>query len=563
MSYEQGGSTQPYHQVPGASAPRPVTGPGPFAGVPARDYVTDVTAALLLLVSLAFRWDSQANASEHVVIVLLTVLSVLSLSLFYLARTGALPASWHVGTVINVRAAANLPFAILVVVYVVRDIVYAFNTSSGGGLGPALALGLVGVALAAMPRAAELVDPTFTAHQRHTWRGLLTGVFGLLIALQALAVVSFLVELVRSSDDARSKITGLVIALIVLALTTYVTVVPVRGARGGQLDSHAIAVALGAAATLWHLIAGASGLDDGGLFGFMMPSVGTGTAVLALLPAVAALLLSPALAPAGTGAQGHDSWLRTAGRASSITAGLAGTTAGLLFLLVILVAADSNGVDGKLVVLALLMALAVAAALVARGALVSNPAAGRQTALVATGVVVAMTIVVFAMIQSGASDFDSTTLHLLVYGGVGAYVAAGPWLFWIGAALPGLVFFALLAPLPVRVYYGYVPTTTPTGGPTTASHAPAAAPAHQGHATPPPPPPAPAPAPAPTGSHGFSVAQAADPTIDPNLLARIAQEAPELRPHVAANPAAYEGLVQWLGSLGDPSVDAALATRRP
>ncbi|WP_418276536.1 hypothetical protein ACNHYB_01070 [Isoptericola jiangsuensis] len=58
----------------------------------------------------------------------------------------------------------------------------------------------------------------------------------------------------------------------------------------------------------------------------------------------------------------------------------------------------------------------------------------------------------------------------------------------------------------------------------------------------------------------------ADVALDPSTpledLATIVQEAPHLRPHVAANPSTYPALLDWLGALGDPGVDAALRTRR-
>ncbi|MDN6794938.1 MAG: hypothetical protein L0L69_07780 [Propionibacterium sp.] len=63
--------------------------------------------------------------------------------------------------------------------------------------------------------------------------------------------------------------------------------------------------------------------------------------------------------------------------------------------------------------------------------------------------------------------------------------------------------------------------------------------------------------PTPTGMAGT----AADPGADPESLRQIAFHYPDLRPVVAANPAAYEGLLDWLAALGDPRVDAALAAR--
>lgn len=63
--------------------------------------------------------------------------------------------------------------------------------------------------------------------------------------------------------------------------------------------------------------------------------------------------------------------------------------------------------------------------------------------------------------------------------------------------------------------------------------------------------------PIPTGMAGT----AADPGADPETLRQIAFHYPELRPVVAANPAAYQGLLDWLAALGDPKVNAALASR--
>ena len=55
--------------------------------------------------------------------------------------------------------------------------------------------------------------------------------------------------------------------------------------------------------------------------------------------------------------------------------------------------------------------------------------------------------------------------------------------------------------------------------------------------------------------------QAADPATDLGVLADIATHHPSLRATVAANPSTYEGLLDWLGQLGDPAVDAALTIR--
>jgi len=55
--------------------------------------------------------------------------------------------------------------------------------------------------------------------------------------------------------------------------------------------------------------------------------------------------------------------------------------------------------------------------------------------------------------------------------------------------------------------------------------------------------------------------EAADPSTPLERLAELAYQHPETRAAVASNPASYEGLLEWLGSLGDPEVDEALSAR--
>jgi hypothetical protein len=57
-------------------------------------------------------------------------------------------------------------------------------------------------------------------------------------------------------------------------------------------------------------------------------------------------------------------------------------------------------------------------------------------------------------------------------------------------------------------------------------------------------------------------AQASDPSTPLERLAELAYHYPELRPVVAGNPSAYDDLLTWLGTIGDPATDAVLAGRR-
>ena len=55
--------------------------------------------------------------------------------------------------------------------------------------------------------------------------------------------------------------------------------------------------------------------------------------------------------------------------------------------------------------------------------------------------------------------------------------------------------------------------------------------------------------------------RAADPTASPQELARIAYAHADMRATVAGNPATPANLLEWLASVGDPAVHAAISTR--
>ncbi|MEE6271867.1 hypothetical protein V2J56_00725 [Georgenia sp. MJ206] len=65
-----------------------------------------------------------------------------------------------------------------------------------------------------------------------------------------------------------------------------------------------------------------------------------------------------------------------------------------------------------------------------------------------------------------------------------------------------------------------------------------------------------------SGPQDFTVHQATDPGTAPETLSAMAAQRPDLRQFVAANPSAPPVVLQWLGTLADPAVRAALA-RRP
>ena len=192
-----------------------------------------------------------------------------------------------------------------------------------------------------------------------------------------------------------------------------------------------------------------------------------------------------------------------------------------------------NGTHGFLPVLLLIFALiSIVAGLVARTSLKNDPATGRPIALAAAGVVALLGLV--AIIVPRGDYVSSVGYQDLL----------------IAFGLPALIAFALTVPEPVRSYLagrapavrmsaGVAPSLPVQQAPESAATAVEAAP--QGH--------------------GFTFQQASDPATDATVLARIVSEAPELRPYVAMNPSAYPALLEWLASLNDPVVTAALQAR--
>jgi hypothetical protein len=67
--------------------------------------------------------------------------------------------------------------------------------------------------------------------------------------------------------------------------------------------------------------------------------------------------------------------------------------------------------------------------------------------------------------------------------------------------------------------------------------------------------------PAATNQYGYTADQALN-TTDQMQIAQIAQYAPELRACLARNPNTYPALLDWLGQLGDPAINAAIASRQ-
>ncbi len=633
----------------------------PFADVPVSDYVRDGVAALLLLVSLALPWDVANRASDKIEVVLLTILSLLTLALPYLARTGVLPATWTVHTTRLVRLVANAPYVLLVGVYLVVDVVGGGDLGDGwGGLGSAAALGLAGALLSAQPRQSELGPEDLDRAVTTRWLQALLGGAGLLAVTVLLTVVLTVVE---TPLGALFVLAVIAFALFVLALVGLPTLGTWRRSEAARLTLVGLGVILAVAFVLG---SGNNGLQT-------IESTHAGRFGLVLVPALAAIGASPAVRRAMAPAEPVVTWVRVAVNAFDLVLVVAAYVAVTAILTLV------NGVTGVPVVLAVVVGvLAAGVAFVARRSLARDAATGRPLALGGAGVVAVLGIVLLVV----------TSNRVVLGGGVEHVLLA--------FGLPLLAVGALTVPREVRAYFAEhrpVPTTTtaeaarayvwhepapkparPAPAPAQPAYAPQQgySPQQQGHPqqgygqqpgagqpgqpqqpgyaqqpghpqqpgadprwapggggatevmpvqqaepertgyaarpglTPDQGPatavmpayqdPQPGTGPQPTAQPGyaaqghgqqpqaygqqpaaqpqpsytppaqqpvgFTAAQAADPSTPLEVLAQIVQDAPHLRPQVAANPSTYPALLDWLGNLGDPAVDAALRSRR-
>ncbi|GAA3209167.1 hypothetical protein ACFP63_11295 [Oerskovia jenensis] len=633
-------------------------GGNPFAGIPVSDYVRDGVAALLLFVSLTMPWDVGHKASDKVEVILVTVVSLLSLALPYLARTGALPTTWTVHTTRLARLVANAPYVLLAAVYIVLDLVNRTTDNGWGGVGTALSLGLAGAFLAAQPRQAELGPVEQDGAASRLWTLVLTVIAGVAVVG---AVVAFLLTF-SLGVSALLVLRFLVAGAVTVALVGW----PVWGILRRDEAWRLVLVGLGIALVVLFVLNTSNLLVS-------FDSFALGQFGLLLVPAAAAVASSPALARTTSSSSPVSTWVAVAVHALDLVVVVAlGTALTGVFTL-------ADGGRGSVLILSIVFGLlAAGAALVARRSLARDAVAGRTLALGAAGVVAILGIVLLIVATNQPGAGFGTTLLLLAYGlplvvvfaltvpaEVRTHFAENRPSSLVGAdAAPSAYVWQPPAPRPARPKPAPEPVAGPYGsgsyatgpdgyGPEPGEHepdqvaapsrpTPVRAPARPDQAARPDQPvqaaqqppsaqpvqqvryqpsqeptqpvrqdPQPArpveqyqptqvlPAQGGSSSHpvqpvvpersgyaarpgyaaqpvgdtavlppyqdpqpaGFSAAQALDPSTPLEVLAQIVQEAPHLRPQVAANPSTYPALVEWLGNLGDPAVDAALRSR--
>jgi hypothetical protein len=504
----------------------PATSTNPFADIPVSDWVRDGASALLLLISLALPWLTTGfgfvGAVGRIEVILVTLLSLFSLAITYLARAGVFPPSITVRTVWVLRLAVNAPYLIVVLVHIVLDIV------NSQGLGFAAAFGLAGAVLAAQPREAEVRGLPHRDPVAATWFGITVGFVGL-GAVTALLALIFSVTSWSVQATGPAGVLGAVIAVLVNAAAV---LVPAIGLLRRSDAWRTVIIGLGAALALIVVIdaIAAYSISPAGLES--VHALGYG--VVLFLP-LAALAASPGTRLAMTPIADLTRWFTATATALVIGAVLAGAKAIGAILALIAVGAGSDRTGSTVVSLILLVVILVAT-LIGRSFLRSNPAGSRYMVVGIAGGILLLGVLTTAVLAFTSSP----GIHVLV----------------LALGVTGIIGYAMLVPKSVREYF-----ETYAG---TAAAAPAAAPAAPVAAAAAPAPAAAAVEPEPVAAPAVDATllqRASDPSTPAAELHALATEHPLLWPAIAANPAAYDALLDWFAASEDPQVQAALRAR--
>ncbi|WP_026876643.1 zinc ribbon domain-containing protein [Jiangella gansuensis] len=391
---------------PGAVGAQAVR-PNPFADIPVLDYVRDVVALVLLLVSFGMPWDLADTATGKVYVILVTLLSIVSLSLPYLKRGGVLPVAWGSAELRLARLAANAPYVVVVLITLVLGYV---GENNGDGIGVGIAFGLAGALLAAQGRQAEQTPAD--GGDGALWRWISLGIGGLFALLTLISLIVFLTDGAENLDW--EQITYAVVAMLAMFA---LAALPLWGVLRGDAAWRDVLITLGAVAlfvNVWQLNADET-MPDAWSLSHAGPW-------LVLVPALAVAVSAPALNARFQARAGAAHWVAVAARMFLLTM-LAAAVGVVLYVLSLIAVETGRGVGIVVLVLLLISALA---ALVGRNALVRSPNQGRAVAVVAAGVLILLGVVVAAVL--GGSDDqivavpDAVILSLLWWFGVAVIV---------------------------------------------------------------------------------------------------------------------------------------------
>ena len=422
----------------------------PFASIPTRDYVTDAVSLILLLVSLGMPWTVKdgglLNASDVAWVLPATLLSVLSLALPYLARFGAVPATWTVHSTRKVRVAANLPLAIAVVAQYVLDVA---DVGGYHGVGTAAALGLAGAALAASPRSAELGPLDHDRAATGTW----WRVSGVLAALSAIALVTWIAlfivgffSLDRAPEMLGWKYFGLRLTeIIVVGAIIMVPIARALLSRSTAWRNVSIALAAVLVVLFFLSAENPSHMPVESLRSFYGVRIDTLTgAGILFVPAFGAIMASPAVRRGLAPAHPVTNWLTTANASFTYVS----VTAGGLIVLTGLALADGLA-WGVGITAIVLLAIALVLGRVADRALLANIANGRRVAIA-----VAVLIAVIGIALLSSADVNTRLIWVGTDGTLTWAVLA------LAFGLPIAALTALTVPSCVREFFDANPPSS-------------------------------------------------------------------------------------------------------
>ena len=540
------------------AAPRPISA---FASVPVSDYVRDGLAVFLLLISMFMVWtygsvSSGSVAATRIDVILITLVSMFSVTVPYLWRSGVFGQAWDYRRTQLARLAANAPYFVLVLVYVILELV------NRQGLGPAMAFGLAGAILAAQPRRAELGSGPADAALDRRWA---TGLVGFAGLVGVLTLVQFIerLTLLPSSEWATT-----LIAILLGAANAALLIWTAVGISRGQNASRLIGIGVGGAGAAMGLLALLPAVTVVSVF---FSAVTPGISIFFWV-AFGALAASPSVARICLDNTGDPAAAALA-RTRAITT-LAIITLCLLIVVSALVLVSNAAYAGygpayspvTWVVAIFLSAVGAVGGFLTRAALRQH---SRQSYLLTAGysallLVLGLVIVILA-----------ATSHMVWNGTLGLLVAfalpVGLMLSMFGKASQRENFRTMGTGPSGFAFENPAAAWNPSGATTAA---PAAAEGHraEGHQMN-----VPAAHPADADAHGLQgtatavhvdeelagvLAEAGDPASPTSRLYEIAAQYPPARHVIAGNPAAYPALLAWLAEQQDPEIDAALAQRQ-
>ncbi|WP_155293367.1 variant leucine-rich repeat-containing protein [Rhodococcoides fascians] len=531
----------PQNQPPARSA---------FADVPVSDYVRDGVAGILLFLSFFLPWTQHFGIARGgsggiiALVVLLTLLSLSSLGLPYFARLGMLGQNWQVGQIRVLRLALNGPLAATVAVFLLYDVIrgmFRFSETSaiisGDGIGSAAWFAVVGALLAAQPRTAELAMDSRSGSRWLGWiRPVIMVGTGFAVVSGLLSLIFVLVTAGRYNADGGETLQRLVVVIASVAIPVLV-VGAIAAGVASQFHSWRLTIA-GTGLTL--LVAGFFvSFDEYTSVELFHDPFGRPYYSVTFLVAAGAIAFLPFGLPSVSDAT-HAGyvWLDAARNGVRIIALWSFGTAVLQFVGAIVQAVSSGSGVGEAIALGVFALLIGILAIVGTKSLAFryNSPDPRPSREVVIGICLGLLLLMIGRLVTQSIMYDSD------FPSIGLFDVAT-------AAATVLIALAVAFAPAVRDLYSGVPLfASVTAGP---------APAGYGHSEQ-----QPQSRPAPETQQVSGPAEwASDPNTPASTLYRIANDIPELRPAVAANPSTYDDLLTWLGTLGDSNVDKALARR--